>query len=33
MNAIIWLVYNFLLIVIGLFIVKIKKIKNKIDRK
>ena len=34
MNAINWLVYNFLLIVIGLFIVKLKKkIKNKIDRR
>ena len=31
MNAINWLVYNLLLIVIGLLIVK-KKIKNKIDR-
>ena len=32
MNAINWLVYNFLLIVIGLLVVKIKKKKNKIDR-
>ena len=32
MNAINWLVYNFLLIVIGLLVVKKKKKKNKIDR-